>query len=212
VRCFGHQLSGMINIHNIYRKCKTPECPSVGNDKYEKLCLHCFMHEFPDKPVTYNYKTKERSVVEYVYSFFPIDQYKWFADKKVNGGQSLFRPDLKLDLGDQVLIIEVDENQHESYNCECENVRLMTLSQDLGHKPVIFIRFNPDAYYIGTQKYPSCWKFNGHGICVIGNKKEWKIRLNNLKEQIEYWIDPINKTEKIVEVIHLYYDNFTINL
>jgi hypothetical protein len=34
-------------------------------------------------------------------------------------------------------------------------------------------------------------------------KLEWEERLNNLKEQIQYWID--NPSEKMVEIVELYY-------
>ena len=37
-------------------------------------------------------------------------------------------------------------------------------------------------------------------------KKEWSARLESLKAQIEYWIQPENRTEKTVEVVQLYYD------
>ena len=43
-------------------------------------------------------------------------------------------------------IVEIDENQHIEYDCSCENKRIMELSQDVGHRPIIFIRFNPDDY------------------------------------------------------------------
>ena len=46
----------------------------------------------------------------------------------------------------QIIIIEVNENQHIAYDCSCENKRIMKLSQDVGHKPIVFIRFNPDDY------------------------------------------------------------------
>ena len=59
----------------------------------------------------------------------------------------LRRPDLMVDLGYQVVIIEIDENQHISYDCSCENKRLMQLSQDVGHRPVVFIRVHPDKIY-----------------------------------------------------------------
>jgi hypothetical protein len=50
-------------------------------------------------------------------------------------------------LEEQIIIIEVDENGHnnEEY-CACENKRIMEISQDLSHKPIVFIRFNPDKY------------------------------------------------------------------
>ena len=114
-----------------------------------------------------------------------------------------------LDLGYQVIIIEVDENQHIDYDCSCENKRLMELSQDLGHRPIIFIRFNPDDYiYQDSEKIVSCWGYNKSGISIIKKtqKKEWRERLESLKQQINYWCNPENVTNKTIEIIQLYYN------
>ena len=143
--CLQHKLDGMIDIKNRTKKCITTLCSTfVANDKYKGYCMFCFIHLFPDEHVVRNYKTKEKAVVEFVMSQFPIEKYTWIIDKKVSDGCSKKRPDLLLDLGYQVIIIEVDENQHTDYDCSCENKRLMELSQDVGHRPIIFIRFNPD--------------------------------------------------------------------
>ena len=64
----------------------------------------------------------------------------------INNGSSRRRPDILLDLDNQIIIIEVDENQHLYYDCSCQNKRIMELSQDVNFKNIIFIRFNPDAY------------------------------------------------------------------
>ncbi len=40
-------------------------------------------------------------------------------------------------------------------------------------------------------------------------KKEWEYRLNFLKKHIEYWSKEENKTEKIVKVIHLFYNEYS---
>ena len=104
------------------------------------------------------------------------------------------------------IIIEIDENQHIKYDCTCENKRLMELSQDLQHRPIVFIRFNPDDY---TNQdgilVKSCWRLNKFGVMSIIFKKklEWEERLNNLKEQIQYWIE--NQSDKTVEIIELFY-------
>ena len=90
------------------------------------------MHLFPDKPVSRNYKTKEYAVGEYIKTKFST--LNWISDKIINGGCSKRRPDLFLDLLYQIVIIEVDENQHIDYDCSCQNKRIMELSQDLGHK------------------------------------------------------------------------------
>ena len=45
------------------------------------------------------------------------------------------------------------------------NNRLMELSQDVGFRPIVFIRFNPDGY-----KITSCWYINKLGIYQINKK------------------------------------------
>jgi hypothetical protein len=32
--------------------------------------------------------------------------------------------------------------------------------------------------------------------------------LKGVKTQIDYWIDPVNKTDKTIETNHLFYDDF----
>jgi hypothetical protein len=202
--CNEHKKEGMVNV--ISKTCKSEWCLTFVKDKYDGYCLFCFMNLFPDKPVSRNYKTKEYAVVEFVMSVFPdVD---WIADKIINGGCSKRRPDLILDLGYQILIVEVDEDQHNNYDCSCENKRLMQLSQDMEHRPIIFIRFNPDKYEKNGITITSCWGKNEKGICVVkkSKKDEWNQRLNVLKEHINYWIDPQNITNKTVEVIQLFYD------
>ena len=197
--CNEHKKMFMVNV--VERPCITPLCSSFGFKKYEGHCLYCFVHLFPHSPHTRNYKTKEASVAEFVKTTFP--QYTWIMDKRVQDGCSRRRPDLLLELGDQVLIVEVDENQHMDYDCSCENKRLMELSQDVGHRPLVFIRFNPDSYVAGGRKVPSCWHLNKDGLCVINHKPDWDIRLNALKQQIDYWIH--ERTTKTVEVVQLFY-------
>jgi len=203
--CFSHKKEGMINIRA--QTCKTHLCYRQVNEKYDGYCLRCFVNLFPDKPVSHNYKTKEFAVVEFVKNKF--ENYSWIADKIVSDGCSKKRPDLLLDLGYQIIIIEIDENQHIDYECSCENKRIMELSQDVGHRPIVFIRFNPDDYNTKEKKITSCWGLNGKGICIIKNskKEEWKKRLHTLEEQINYWINPENKTDKTIEIIQLFYNN-----
>jgi len=194
----------MIDVNK--KKCKTHMCLTKPGNKYEGYCLFCFINTFPDKPISRNYKTKETSVVDFIKTAFL--ELSWITDKKIQNGSSRRRPDILLDLGHQVLIIEIDENQHTNYDCSCENKRLMELSEDVKHKPIIFIRFNPDDYMKKNKKITSCWKPNVLGILVVDEKKkiEWNKRLFALKDQIKYWINPKNKTDKTVEIIQLYFD------
>jgi hypothetical protein len=186
--------------------CKNEWCETYGNPKYEGFCLPCFVNnpENQNKPIIRNYKTKEKDVVDRITQTFT--NFTWVTDKKIQDGCSRRRPDLLLDMGSHIIIIEVDENKHTDYDCSCENKRLMELSKDLNHRPIVFIRFNPDDYTNQENiLVKSCWKLNNLGVMqIIKNKqKEWEERIENLKQQIQYWID--NPTEKTIEIIELFY-------
>ena len=184
--------------------CKSEWCETTGNNKYEGYCLVCYVNLFPDKPNTRNYKTKERDVVDRITQTFT--NFTWVSDKKVQDGCSRRRPDLLLDMGSHIIIVEIDENKHTDYDCSCEHKRLMQLSQDLQHRPIVFIRFNPDDY-IDQEGIliKSCWKLNKLGVMQImkTKEKEWEERIDTLKQQIQYWVE--NSTEKTIEIIELFY-------
>ena len=199
--CVKHKEKDMINV--IEKKCKTYGCDIQIKEKYEGYCVRCFMYMFPDKPVSRNYKTKEQSVCEYLIKELP--SFPLICDKRINGGESARRPDIFIDRSTYCIIVEIDENQHEKYDCSCENKRLMQLSADLKHKPIIFIRFNPDKYYNKDGKLcETSWKIDGYGILAVKNKTEWNERLAVLKNQVEYWIN--NPTDKMIQIVQLYYD------
>ena len=186
--------------------CKNEWCETTGNRKYEGYCVACFVNnpENIDKPVMRNYKTKEKEVVERIMQTFPA--FTWVHDKKIQDGCSRRRPDLLLDMGTHIIIVEIDENKHTDYDCSCEHKRLMELSQDVGHRPIVFIRFNPDDY-IGEDGtlIKSCWKLNKLGVMQIMKTKqaEWEKRIEDLKQVIQYWIE--YPTEKTIEIIELFY-------
>lgn len=186
--------------------CKSSWCETIGNPKYECYCVACFVNnpENQSKPAMRNYKTKEKDVVDRITQTFT--NFTWVTDKKILDGCSRRRPDLLLDMGSHIIITEIDENKHTNYDCNCENKRLMELSQDLQHRPIVFIRFNPDAYT--NQEgilIKSCWKLNKLGVMKIPKNKQpaWEERIQALKQQIQYWID--NPTEKTIEIVELFY-------
>jgi hypothetical protein len=202
--CSSHKLEGMINI--TIKKCKTPLCQTKANSNYEDYCLRCYMYTYPRTRIHKNYKTKEQAVVDYININFP--DLTIVSDKINPDGCSKKRPDLLIDLGYQIIIVEIDENQHKNYDCSCDNKRIMEISQDNGHRPIIFIRFNPDSYNINQNKIQSCWKLSKTGFLLLDKSKqvEWENRLNILKENIKYWCNPENVTNKTIEIIQLYYD------
>jgi hypothetical protein len=200
--CGDCKTSEMINIK--HAKCKTEKCNTQANLKYDGHCAYCYGNLFPDCPLVRNFKTKERLVVDFIREEYP--DYTWKFDTIIENACSRRRPDIYLDLGFQVIIIEVDEDQHKKYENICENKRLMELSQDIGHRPMVFIRFNPDKYLDENDKnVPSCFSITQKtGALKVNNNKKWNERLNTLKNKVDYWVN--NETEKTVELVPLYYD------
>lgn len=117
-------------------------------------------------------------------------------DKIPEGACSKKRPDFVIDCLTFFLIVEVDENQHNpnstNYSCECEISRMLQIHQDFGGPPVVFIRYNPDAYMDHLRKR--------HQGQTQNPKRER--RLINLIQKI------MKKTDVPtgVSVYYLYYD------
>ncbi len=201
--CASHYIPGMINISKQY--CKIPLCDTTINRKCDGYCLRCYIHMFPDKPVVRNYKTKEKAVVDEVVKAFP--NFTWIHDRRVQDGCSARRPDLIADFGTHVIIVEIDETMHQGYSCE--NKRMMELSQDIGHRPVVFIRFNPDSYTDETgHKVKSCFTTNKMGITTVSKlqQKQWNQRIDTLLNCIKSWaLTPFDKT---INMVHLFYDQY----
>jgi hypothetical protein len=102
------------------------------------------------------------------------------------------RPDFQFDCGTHFVYVEVDENQHKSYPCECEQIRMINLVEARGI-PVRFIRYNPDSYQPIT----------GQSI-ITNNQREKK-----LIEYVKYAMNhsPIEDT-MFANVLYLFYDEY----
>jgi len=188
------------------------ECKSVFVDKRTNcypLCQACFCNEYPDHEKSTLYKIKERYLRDELRLRFPYKDINMIFDKEVDGGCSKKRPDVLIDLLLYCIIIECDENQHKNY--ECENKRTMQLFEDLGNRPLILIRFNPDSYTENNKKIEGCFKpltkiedIHKKKFYEL-NEEEWKRRLNILEEVIREKIRE-DIPEKEVEEIKLFYD------
>jgi len=75
----------------------------------------------------------------------------------------------------------------------------MEIFQDLGNRPVILIRFNPDKYIEDGETIPSC--FDGTNL----RKREWNKRIKELVKTINkyYILDEI--PEKEITMEYLFY-------
>lgn len=187
--------------------CKSTFCETYKNKKYNKYCSRCYIHLFPNEPISRNYKTKEYAVLEFIKNTYP--EHTWVNDKTIDGGCSKKRPDIFLDLLTHSIIIEIDENQHKPYdNCELKRINL--LFEDLGDRHIVFIRFNPDDYLDkDNKKITSCWGIDRNGLSSVKKSKrnEWEQRLNTLKNTVDevLHIDNINTTNPITYT-NLFYD------
>ena len=119
-------------------------------------------------------------------------------DKTPTDGCSRYRPDAVIDYNSFLVIVEIDEYQHNSYTQQCELTRMMQLHQDYGGIPVIFVRFNPDNYKIRNEQ--------GNKVIIKPSKKrlfdllDLLKRLKNLSEK-ETIFSPLS-------VCYLFYDNY----
>jgi hypothetical protein len=202
-----HKANGMVNVK--HPSCITSLCTTLASNKaYKGHCYRCFVNLFPDNTIVVNHRTKERTVADFVRSAYPNLTIAF--DRTVADGCSRRRPDILMDMGEYVIITEIDENQHGDYICTCENKRLMQLFTDIGRRPLVMVRFNPDQYYDRHKKsIASCWGYTeALGLCSIKKNKaaEWAKRLATLKTTLDLVIS--QGSEKEIDVIHLYYDGF----
>ena len=187
--------------------CKSTFCETYKNKKYNGYCTRCYIHLFPDEPVSKNYKTKEYAVLEFIRNNYP--EHTWVNDKIIEGGCSKKRPDIFLELLTHSIIIEIDENQHKTYdNCELKRINL--LFEDLGDRHIVFIRFNPDNYLNKDNiNITSCWGIDRNGLSSVkkSKKNEWEQRLDTLKNVVDRYlnIDEIDLSEPITNE-YLFYD------
>jgi len=167
-------------------------------DKKIKCCAGCFYYYYPNDEIPRRYKLKQHYFNEkLIEEFGDIFQY----DKVIKCGCSKRRPDWFIDCYKYSIIIELDEDQHKYESCD--EKRMMELFQDLGNRPLVLIRINPDKYKGRTKKRKGCFDFDEKNI-LICNEKRFNKRFNILVEMIKYFID--NEPEKEFTMEKLFFD------
>jgi hypothetical protein len=193
IYCLNHKKNDMIDVVN--KKCKAGFCLGTSaNVKYKGYCASCYQHLFPNDPLTLQIrsKTKEIAVRDYINSVFEGFQH----DKSLWTGNCDCTHRRRIDhrklIGNTLLCIETDENQHKGYNKDDEEIRYDDLFMLHGGK-FVYIRFNPDKF---KDK-------NGKSINPM-----LYTRLPILKEEIEKQIKRIENEENIelLEIVKLYYN------
>jgi hypothetical protein len=191
--CSEHKKSGMKNV--ISKICKSNLCLGTqSNPKYKGYCAYCYQHLFPNDPLTFQIrsKTKEIAVRDYInlnFEGFQHDTPLWTGNCDCTHRR---RIDHRKLIGNTLLCIETDENQHKNYDEKDEEIRYDDLFMLHGGK-FIYIRFNPDKFKNKDGKSLNPMLYT---------------RLPILKEEIEKQIERIKNEEntELLEIIKLYYN------
>ena len=121
------------------------DVPPCANYAGYTLCWGCFVVNHPD--LAKSKIRKEHLVLAELERRCP-DVYEqrertsW--DCPVEGGCSMKRPGLALDFDAHVVVVEVDEVQHDEASCWVEDTRLAVISADF-QRPISVIRLCVDA-------------------------------------------------------------------
>ena len=179
-----------VHPHNWCSLCKYV---NIKQSNYKPYCFYCHCILHPDKKISRRYKLKEHYLKDLILLKFP--DINAIFDKVVNGGCSQRRPDILIDRLTHSIIIECDEYQHSGIIKECENYRISLLFKDLGDRPMVVLRFNPDNY---KNKYGKLVKGCFTKTTKADNsiqKKEWERRTTKLFKYISFYIDNIPNKE-----------------
>jgi len=165
-----------------------------AKQKYSYYCTKCFEHNFPDDPRTALIRSRldENKVRDYLAEYYPYfihDRALWTDQKDCTCRR---RIDFRTFIGNTLLCIEVDENQHKYYDSKDQIIRYDELMLTQGSK-MIFIRLNPHLY-----------------IDADGNRKnpEMETRLKVLNTTIIEQVARIyaEDNEDLLEVVELFFD------
>ena len=218
-RCYKHRIKGMIRNSN--SKCKENKCKEKAlyginfkpehcekhkleneNNLVERECESCNLIMILDKnnkceycnPESFKMSrlAKQNALMSYLDNRMLLGE---STDTIIENGEcGKERPDRVFDFGDKIIVLECDEYQHRERNCDCEQIRMVNISQSFGGIPVYFIRWNPDNYTPGNiNKNPE------------DLNKRYKL-CGDLIEGIKNSRVELEKT--LLSVIYLYFDGW----
>lgn len=173
-------------------------CPTWPNPKYDNYCSFCFGNLFPNDPRTAAIRTKSKEVL-WVNALLQLEVtasciWKWDEPLYVtyDGGccNSKRRIDLWTLVGNVVVAIEIDEDQHRFYKPDYEANRYQDLVMSFTGR-FVFLRINPDPYKSSGSKIDP----------PFPERLEWAEKtLTEILQTVD------NESEDLVVVHHLFYD------
>ena len=186
-RCETHKQIEDVNF--VERTCVECHLMEVLND--ENKCNACASYKFKRL-------AKQREVEQYFRRNFFSEYPPSSIDKvplSLKECGDLERPDFLWDSHPyRTVVTEVDEDQHQSYPCLCEQTRMINVSQSLGAPQTIYIRYNPDGFKSEHEKSRN-WNTNKR----LQKLAEWTKFLLTSKD-IHF--------EGTIGVIYLFYDDY----
>jgi hypothetical protein len=169
--CAHHQVSGM--IPHPKRKCEHADCKSPAVYGIGSAPTHCEEHHTEFQNNLVHRECAVCSVLEIVDSEGKCSRCSEYLNKRlhcrkqkelkgifersrlprvssydrmIDGGVcGKERPDFVWDCGTHFVVVECDEHQHSSSPCECEQTRMVNITQSL-RLPVFWVRYNPDSF------------------------------------------------------------------
>ena len=208
--CNTHKQPNMINLV-LENKCSVLDCNDeynqmLDNTKYcnkhipedsltkvKRLCKYCDIKENADyvcKDCKKIQNKKEWATVRYLRKV--IDTKFEYNSSKMLQGCSKKRPDIYFELNKHCVIVEIDENQHNSYEDSCECARINEIVNGIGGRSVIIIRYNPDIIK------------NKNKVIKVSNSDKLDLLVKTIKDELVKEYDTF-----IVKNIQLYYnDNY----
>lgn len=169
----------------------------------------------PDKGAhAHNRLFKEHTVVAAVEEHFPDLNFQTTATLTWKGEDRMhtIKPDLYIRVSDQfALVIEVDENQHNSpgYVPCSERARSLWIQQALKVESIVMIRYNPDSFTdVHGVKWAGSFSYDSGGKLRLTEKHKpaWESRMMTLFRTIEHFLE--FGTDKTCDVVCLCYDEF----
>jgi hypothetical protein len=165
------------------------------SDFRAKKCISCNLFDVRYEPYICSYcttdkiqKTKELDVVK----FLRLNNINLEYNLSVGFEYGHYRPDILINCKTHYIIVEVDEDQHKRYETKCEYIRMKNIYLSL-KKPTIFIRYNPDEFYINNKKVS------------VNTNNRYNLLLNLINKNMS--ISDIT----FIELYYLYYDCSCLN-
>ena len=131
-----------------HQQTRCDSCSGYHGSSNYSTCVEC--RDFRNQ--------KELDVVKYLRVTDDLSEF--IHNKVCSSDGKKYRPDILYYVGTHVVIVEVDEGAHKAYSAlhsGGDSERMNNIARNMGC-PVVFIRYNPDKYYVHGKRlnsYPS---------------------------------------------------------